>query len=146
MKVQIPERPKSLPKWMYEVSKAYCQVIADRFEYKARTAISIVNWQIRVQEISFVSSRGIDKRIRLYFPVNKQRRIVVSLDKAAKSEEIWKLLHVLQNYAKIGAVSEFKRTLNKLLDYCLEHRPLLYVEYSTKGSYMLSKPKTLRLR
>jgi len=144
-KVEV-SRPKTLSKRFYELSQAYSDVIASRFDYRGKAKVGLTNWQIRVQEIAFVSSRGVDFRYRIYFPLTRTRRIVVSLDKRAKKEDIWALVNSIQETARLMDIEGFRDSLNALIDYCLAHNPLLYIEYSTKNSYMMQRLKTLKIK
>ena len=139
-------RPKTLSKRLYELSQAYSDVIAKRFDYRGKAEVGLTNWQIRVQEIAFISSRGVDFRYRIYFPLTRTRRIVVSLDKRAKKEDIWALVSNIQEDANNMDLDGFKNSLHALIDYCMAHHPLLYLEYSTKNSYMMQRLKTLKIK
>ena len=146
MKKREVSRPKTLSRRLYEISQVYNEVIADRFDYRGKAEVGLTNWQIRVQEIAFVSTRGVDYRYRVYFPLTRTRRIVVSLDKKAKREDLWALVSEIVESARLGDVKTFRDSLHGLINYCLAHKPMLYIEYSTKNSYMMQRLKTLKIK
>ena len=144
-KVEV-SRPKTLPRRLYEISQVYNEVISERFDYRGKAEVGLTNWQIRIQEIAFVSTMRVDYRYRVYFPLTRRRRIVVSLDKSAKREDLWALVLEIVESARLGDVKNFREALHRLIDYCYYHNPLLYIEYSTKNSYMMQRLKTLKIK
>lgn len=138
-------RPKTLSKKLYNASQIYNEVIAERFDYRGKAEVGLTNWQIRIQENAFISTRGIDYRYRVVFPLTKRRRIVISLDKRVKREDLWALVSEVMENARLGDEKGFREALHRLIDYCLVHNPLLFLEYSTRNSYMMQRLKSLKI-
>lgn len=145
MKKVVTRRFRTLPRKHAIFTEAYAEVISQRFSFEGKEEVELGNWQIRICEIDFVSTRGIDTRIRVYFPLTSKKRIVVSLSKSAKKEDIWGFVSSILHHAIHNEVELFKEDLHELIDYCMAHRPKLYIEYSTKRNYVLQEVKSLRI-